>query len=73
MAKVSSVVIFGDPDNPQPVTGASAAQTKVFCAQGDAICAGQALVLPPHLSYGQNAGEAAQFVMQNAAGKGINR
>ncbi|KAL9617131.1 MAG: hypothetical protein Q9160_008074 [Pyrenula sp. 1 TL-2023] len=72
MQQVSSVVIFGDPDNPDPVAGASAAQTKVICAQGDAICAGQALVLPPHLSYGQNADEAAQFVMQNAAGAAIN-
>ena len=73
MQAVSSVVIFGDPDNPQPVQGASAAKTKVFCADGDAICAGQAVVLPPHLSYGSDAGAAADFVMQNVAGKGINR
>lgn len=77
MQQVSSVVIFGDPDNPDAVAGADAAKTKVFCADGDAICAGQALVLPPHLSYGGNAGEAAQFVVQTAAtagtGAGSNR
>ncbi|EOD52601.1 putative cutinase protein [Neofusicoccum parvum] len=63
-AKVSSAVIFGDPDNPDPV--AQIANQKVICANGDLICAGQAVILAPHLSYGSDAGEAADFISQNA-------
>jgi hypothetical protein len=64
--KVNSVVIFGDPDNPKPVQGVDASRTKVICHQGDLICQGQDLVLEPHLTYGQNAQEAATFVQQVA-------
>ncbi|OAL53408.1 cutinase-domain-containing protein [Pyrenochaeta sp. DS3sAY3a] len=66
-AFVSSAVIFGDPDNGDPVGKVAAADTKIICARGDAICAGQAVILPPHLSYGGNANEAAQFVVSNMA------
>jgi cutinase len=66
-AFVSSAVIFGDPDNGQAVGNVLAANTKVICATGDLICAGQAIILAPHLSYGRNANEAAQFVMSNMA------
>lgn len=72
-AFVSSAVIFGDPDNGQAVGKVAAGNTKVICANGDLICAGQAVILPPHLSYGRNADEAAQFVvgnMKKAAGAG---
>lgn len=61
MSKVAGAVIFGDPDDGQPVQGLSAADTKIICHEGDAICEGQALVLPPHLTYSMNAGEAAAF------------
>lgn len=64
-AFVSSAVIFGDPDNGQAVGSVPAAKTKVICAQGDLICAGQSVILPAHLSYGRNADEAAQFVVGN--------
>jgi cutinase len=66
MAKVSSVVIFGDPDDGQAVAGASAANTKVICHTGDNICQGGSLILTPHLTYSQNAGEAASFVVGKA-------
>ncbi|PQE12619.1 hypothetical protein CJF30_00002482 [Rutstroemia sp. NJR-2017a BBW] len=62
MAKVNSVVIFGDPDNGAPVTGASAANTKVICHAGDNICAHGDLILTPHLTYSTDAGAAAAFV-----------
>lgn len=78
MAKVSSVVIFGDPgqcrfsrccelqltpiDNGKPVAGASAAKTKVICHTGDNICAGGDAILTPHLTYSTDAGTAAAFV-----------
>ncbi|KAH7412618.1 cutinase [Cadophora sp. MPI-SDFR-AT-0126] len=60
-SKVSSAVIFGDPMNGKPVAGIPAAKTKVICHQGDNICAGGNQILMPHLTYSQNAGEAAQF------------
>jgi hypothetical protein len=64
-AFVSSSVIFGDPNNGKPVGAVPAGQTKIICAAGDLICAGQAVILPPHLSYGANANQAAQFVVSN--------
>ncbi|EKG20767.1 Cutinase [Macrophomina phaseolina MS6] len=67
-AKVSSAVIFGDPDNPKPIPGIQ--NQKVICANGDLICAGQAVILAPHLSYGSNAGEAADFIASNAKAGG---
>lgn len=71
-AFVSSAVIFGDPDNGEPVGKVAAADTMVVCHTGDLICAGQAVVLAPHLTYGRDANDAAQFVVQNmkAAGAG---
>ncbi|THU77233.1 cutinase [Dendrothele bispora CBS 962.96] len=61
--RVNAAVIFGDPDNGQAVTGVSADNTKVICHNGDNICAHGDLVLPPHLTYGQDAGSAAQFIV----------
>lgn len=69
-AFVKSAVIFGDPDNGKAVGKVSPANTKVFCARGDLICAQQAIILPPHLSYGSNANDAAQFVMSKVAAGG---
>ncbi|KAI0605570.1 Cutinase [Pyrenophora tritici-repentis] len=66
-AFVSSSVIFGDPNNGKPVGNVAAADTKIICATGDLICAGQAVILPPHLSYGANAGQAANFVVGKMA------
>ncbi|KAL6709645.1 hypothetical protein ACN47E_001073 [Coniothyrium glycines] len=71
-AFVSSAVIFGDPDNGDAVGQVPAANTKIICATGDLICAGQAIVLAPHLSYGRNANEAAQFVISNMAAGGAS-
>ena len=71
MAAVSSVVIFGDPNDGQAVTGASAAKTKVICHAGDNICDHGDLILLPHLTYSENAGEAATFVAAQA-GLAIN-
>ncbi|KAB2100715.1 hypothetical protein AG0111_0g10676 [Alternaria gaisen] len=69
-AFVSSAVIFGDPNNGKPVGKVAAGNTKIICATGDLICAGQAVILAPHLSYGANANEAAKFVMSNMAAGG---
>ncbi|KAK7722883.1 hypothetical protein SLS57_004736 [Botryosphaeria dothidea] len=65
-SRVAGAVIFGDPDNPKPVENVQ--NLKVFCAAGDLICAGQPVILAPHLSYGANAGAAADFVAQVTGG-----
>jgi cutinase len=69
-AFVNSAVIFGDPDNGDAVGKVAAGDTKVICHTGDLICAGQAVILAPHLTYGRDANDAAQFVVgnMNAAG-----
>ncbi|KAG6855912.1 hypothetical protein H0H87_009478 [Tephrocybe sp. NHM501043] len=51
-SRVNAVVVFGDPDNGQAFPGPINGHVKTFCASGDLICEGQAIVLPPHLSYG---------------------
>ncbi|EOD48348.1 putative cutinase protein [Neofusicoccum parvum UCRNP2] len=66
-SRVAGAVIFGDPDNPKPV--ANVQNLKVFCAAGDLICAGQPVILAPHLSYGANAGAAADFVASVTGGQ----
>lgn len=70
MKKVSSVVIFGDPDKGQPLPGITSSSVKTICHVGDAICAGQALILAPHLTYSADANQAAAFVMDKS-GLGI--
>ena len=69
-AFVSSAVIFGDPDNGDLVGKVAAADTKIVCHTGDLICAGQAVVLAPHLTYGQDGAAAAQFVVSNMKAAG---
>lgn len=64
-AFVSSAVIFGDPDNGDSVGKISASDTMVVCHTGDLICAGQAVILAPHLTYGRDGADAAQFVVGN--------
>ncbi|KAK4505624.1 hypothetical protein PRZ48_003587 [Zasmidium cellare] len=65
---ISSVVIFGDPDNGEPVAGVSQDRVLVLCDPTDNICDHGFLVLPAHLSYGKDAQQAAQFVVQRAGG-----
>lgn len=55
-------VIFGDPDNGDPVGTLAADKVKVICHKGDNICDGGIIVLPPHLNYQIDAQAAAQFV-----------
>ena len=65
-AFVKSAVIFGDPNNGDAVGNVGAANTKVICHTGDLICAGQSVILAPHLTYGIDANTAAAFVMSTA-------
>jgi cutinase len=62
-SKIAAVVLYGNPNGPDtPVPNVSQADTKIFCATGDNICAGGNLVLAPHLSYGSDVGDAADFI-----------
>lgn len=72
-AFVQSAVIFGDPNNGKPVGNVGAASTKVICHNGDLICAGQAVILAPHLTYGADARTAASFVMSTAGAAAAKR
>ncbi|KAJ3575934.1 hypothetical protein NP233_g755 [Leucocoprinus birnbaumii] len=60
--RVAAVVVFGDPDNGDGFPGVLNGRSITFCANGDNICQGGDIILPPHLSYGANAGQAASFV-----------
>ncbi|KAF3350607.1 Sugar transporter STL1 [Verticillium dahliae VDG2] len=66
MAKVSSVVTFGDPRNPAPIAGADG-KTLILCHPNDAVCSG-GFITVAHLTYGANATAAAAFVVQKAHG-----
>ncbi|KAL8387345.1 hypothetical protein RB595_009972 [Gaeumannomyces hyphopodioides] len=63
MNKVSSVVMFGDPNYGQPVQGVPAERTLSICKDGDTICRKDTLILIPHLLYEQDVDQAAQFIM----------
>ncbi|TGO73850.1 hypothetical protein BELL_0326g00050 [Botrytis elliptica] len=65
-AKISSAVIFGDPDNGDAVQGVSADKTDIICHAGDNICQGGSLILMAHLTYGMDATAAAAFVKKAA-------
>ncbi|KAF9254001.1 alpha/beta-hydrolase, partial [Marasmius fiardii PR-910] len=61
-ARISAAVIFGDPDNGDPVAGVPSSRTLVFCHDGDNICNHGILILPPHLNYQQDTPTAARFI-----------
>lgn len=55
-------MIFGDPDNGDAVGSIPAGKVKIICHDGDNICAGGVIILPPHLNYQIDALTGAQFV-----------
>jgi cutinase len=70
LASISSVVLFGDPRNGSAIAGVDAAKVLVACHDGDVVCKGGQIILPPHLNYSSDAPAAAMFVMQRS-GLGI--
>ncbi|CAF9934043.1 MAG: hypothetical protein HETSPECPRED_009085 [Heterodermia speciosa] len=60
----AAAVIFGDPQNGQPVANVPAAKLKEYCAQGDGVCGTPRTfqITAAHLSYGNNAADAANFI-----------
>jgi len=59
---ISSIVIFGDPDNGQAIANVPSTQVATYCNVSDNICENGILILPAHLLYGLNAEAAAAFV-----------
>ncbi|KAF2684258.1 carbohydrate esterase family 5 protein [Lentithecium fluviatile CBS 122367] len=64
MAKINSVVTFGDPGNQTAITGAEGKRLTV-CHENDAVCSG-GFITVDHLTYAEDADTAAQFVIQKA-------
>jgi hypothetical protein len=57
-------VVFGDPDNNQAISNIDPSKVVSFCANGDIICNHSGGYDPnAHTSYGNNAAEAAAFVL----------
>lgn len=63
MAEVAAVVIFGDPDDGEAVAGIDASKVLIICHDTDDICLNGDLILLSHLTYAENAEEAATFVV----------
>ncbi|KAI4177900.1 MAG: hypothetical protein LQ348_005739 [Seirophora lacunosa] len=61
----AAAVIFGDPQNGQAVANVPAARLKQYCARGDGVCSTPRTfrITSAHLSYGNNADDAADFVI----------
>ncbi|KAF2238429.1 carbohydrate esterase family 5 protein [Viridothelium virens] len=73
--KVAAAVTFGDPlDKTMPqFQGVPAANTKIFCAQGDQVCNDQFIISAAHLSYAKTStGPAAQFISSKLGGGASN-
>ncbi|KAK2627824.1 hypothetical protein QTJ16_002470 [Diplocarpon rosae] len=66
-AKISSVVVFGDPKNGSAVGTVPASKTLIVCHDGDNICEGGIFPGDVHGNYSDDAPEAAQFVVTQAA------
>lgn len=56
------VLIYGDPDDGDPVGSIPSSKVKIICHEGDNICEGGILVLPPHTNYQIDANAGAQFI-----------
>lgn len=60
---INSVVLFGDPDDGQPVGSVPAYKVNTDCHVGDNICAGGDMILLPHLSYCHDVYAEAAFAL----------
>ncbi|KAI3549600.1 cutinase [Colletotrichum filicis] len=65
-ARLSSVVLFGDPLGGKAIDGVDPTKLLVVCHTGDNICQGGNFIFNPHLDYSLDAPTAALFVMQRS-------
>lgn len=69
--QIAGVVLYGDTqkmqDNNQ-ISNFPADKVKIICQPGDAVCLGQLIVLPAHLTYGARADEGVEFLVQQIKG-----
>lgn len=65
MAKINSIVIFGDPESQTNVTGGQG-KTLVICHPDDNVCSDGDFILPAHLTYGFDSPQAGEFVAKMA-------
>ncbi|KAM0723824.1 hypothetical protein Q7P37_000814 [Cladosporium fusiforme] len=68
-SKVSSAVLYGDPQNRESVGSLPASQTKKFCNRGDGVCeTGTFSISSAHLAYSRDGSvaEGASFIVQQA-------
>ncbi|KAN0104468.1 Cutinase domain containing protein [Hyaloscypha variabilis] len=68
-AKISSVVLFGDPKNGTAIQGIAADRVLTICHSGDDICKGSDDIGISHLNYSLDAGTAAMFALGSAGAK----
>ncbi|KAK5124420.1 hypothetical protein LTR85_001637 [Meristemomyces frigidus] len=63
-SSVAAVVLFGDPFNGQSVGSVPSSNLLEICASGDDVCNGSGTytITQAHLSYGDNAAQAASFI-----------
>ncbi|KAK1992715.1 cutinase [Colletotrichum falcatum] len=62
IARISAVLIFGDPFDGQPVGLIPSSKVKIICHEGDNICDGGILITADHRNYEEDAIPAAAFV-----------
>jgi len=68
-AKISSVVLFGDPKNGTVIQGVAANKVLTICHASDDICKGGGDISLSHLNYSLDAGTAAMFALGSAGAK----
>lgn len=69
--QIAGVVLYGDTQKQQDrnqIPNFPADKVKIICQVGDAVCRGQLLVLPAHLTYGSRANEGVDFLVQQIKG-----
>ncbi|KAI9054794.1 hypothetical protein LZ554_001941 [Drepanopeziza brunnea f. sp. 'monogermtubi'] len=70
-SRITSIVMFGDPQNGTAISGVDGSRVMTVCHAGDDICKGGAKVTADHLSYSRDAAAAAMWAMGSVANLGI--
>ncbi|KAI6250583.1 hypothetical protein HI914_00705 [Erysiphe necator] len=68
---IGAIIMFGDPMKGTPIKNYDAKKVLTVCHDGDVICDGKPEVRPPHLTYSQDANDAADFAVKTMGHIGI--